>query len=508
MKVTRIELNREKRIIVNLVLNTEFCRKVLPVVKSSYFKSQSAKTLIVWVESYYETYGVAPKEDINNLFEEYGSTLDTDLHEQVGALLEHLSEVAENKVYNIQYLVDSADELFREKHIELQNAASTKCLEDGDIVGAENALNEPYTGIEGNSHDFIAFNDDDFMRTVIRAMVLQQDPDNAFFTFSGRLGTFIGPMDRGWFIAFLAPAKRGKTTYMIDAAIDAIRQRKNTIVISLEMPENQLMQRYAMAVTACKPEQDEYTALHPIMDCMLNQEDDCDMTERVGIGELEVDTNNIPLWEDNKGWEVCTACRGTYKFKPTAWKIPIVKKTIAEGHYFKKVNRFNKFFGKYGRIVHMPSKTVTVQDIRNEVSRLEFEQNFIPDVIVIDYADLIKPDGNGRNEKRHQLDDIWEYLRGWGQENSVTIITASQTNRISADALYLKDTHVAEDYSKIAKLDIGIGLCQNDELKERGIMNINVVAHRHKGFIQSNVCAVLQDMEHQQSHLDSEFVKA
>lgn len=503
MQVNRLDLNREKRVLVNLILNTDFCRAVLPVIDVEYFNAQYARTLIEWVQVYYESYSIAPKGQINEMFEEYGTHLDTDIHQQIGKMLQHLSDVSDTQVHNIQYLIDSADDLFREKHIELQNKASQQCLESNDLVGAEKALEKHYVGVEGNSHDFIAFNDDKFMRSVVRDMIMQQDPDNAFFTFSGRLGEFLGPIDRGWFVAFLAPAKRGKTTYMVDAAIDAVRQRKNTIILSLEMPEKQLMQRYALSITGCKPETEEYTSLSPIMDCTLNQEDECDLAERVGVGMVDVDDEGNPMWEENEGWEVCTVCRGKPTFRPTSWKIPITRALVNEGDYLKKIKKFNKFFGKYGRIVHMPSKTVTVQDIRAEVSRLEYDQNFIPDIVVLDYADLIKPNNGG--EKRHQLDDIWEYLRGWGQENSVTIISASQTNRVSADAEYLKDTHVAEDYSKIAKLDLGIGLCQTDKLKERGVMNINIVAHRHKGYIQSNVCTVLQDMAHQQSHLDSDF---
>ncbi|RKZ95825.1 MAG: hypothetical protein DRQ46_07880, partial [Gammaproteobacteria bacterium] len=363
--------------------------------------------------------------------------------------------------------------------------------------------------IEGSSREFIAFDDEEFMRKCIRGMIEQQDPESAFFMFSGKLGEFIGPIDRGWFIAYLAPAKRGKTTYMLDAAIDSVRQRLNTLVVSLEMPESQLMQRYALAITGVKPDVKPYSVMVPIMDCELNQTGECEKSECASTDTI-IEEGVMLDYSDYEDWEVCTACRGVFKngkceFKPSAWKIPVEKQTISEGDYFKKIQKFNKFFGKYGRVVHMPSKSVTVADIRQELTYLENTQNFIPDVIVLDYADLIKPENSG-GEKRHQLDDIWEDLRGWGQEKHVTIISASQTNRTSADVEFIRDIHVAEDYSKIAKLDIAIGLCQTDEMKERGIMNINKVAHRHKEYVQSHVCTVLQEMTHQQSTLDSEFV--
>jgi len=500
----RLDYNREKQVIVNLILNTKFCEKVLPVVDGRYFESKYAETLIDWVATYFESYGVAPKEHINAMFDEHGVSLDPIVHEHVGNLLQHLSDVIESEVHNIDYLIDITNDLFREKHLALQNEAVKQLLANGDLVEAENTMMEQYRGIEGNAHEFVSLDDDEYVRSCIRGMIEQQDPESAFFMFSGKLGEFIGPIDRGWFIAYLAPAKRGKTTYMLDAAIDSVRQKLNTLVISLEMPKKQLMQRYLLSVSGVHPDRKPYTTMVPIMDCKLNQNGECEKDERQGYGAVLTE-EGLASYEDEEEWQVCTECRGKRDFVPSAWREPVEKENINEGDYFKKVKKFNKFFGKYGRIVHMASRTVTVSDIRNEVAYLENTQNFIPDVIVLDYADLIKPDG-GSNEKRHQLDDIWEALRGWGQEKHVTIISASQTNRLSADVDYLKDTHVAEDYSKIAKLDIAIGLCQTDQMKEMGMMNINKVVHRHKEFIQSHVCTVLQEMSHQQSTLDSEFV--
>jgi len=58
---------------------------------------------------------------------------------------------------------------------------------------------------------------------------------------------------------------------MLDAAIDSVYQKLNTVIISLEMPKKQLMQRYMVAITGALPEMEEYTVMTPIMDCRLNQ---------------------------------------------------------------------------------------------------------------------------------------------------------------------------------------------------------------------------------------------
>ena len=49
-----------------------------------------------------------------------------------------------------------------------------------------------------------------------------------------------------------------------------------------------------------------------------------------------------------------------------------------------------------------------------------------PDVIIVDYADLLR--GHGQ-EKRHELEGIYEDLRGLAGEYEIPVWTASQANR-------------------------------------------------------------------------------
>jgi len=501
--VKRLSFNREKQILVNLILETKFCAGVLPYLKDTYFKSQYAHSLIHWVRVYFETYGIAPKSHITDIFYQEKDKLDEGVVEQIENTLQYLSDLPDNENTNIDYLIDNAIDFCRERHLSLQIDAARNAMDKGDVLGAESAIAEVFT-LKDQTSKWERFDDIEFIRSCVRSMVVQQDLETAFFTFDGRLGEFIGPMNRGWFIAFLAPAKKGKTTYLMETIISGIRQRKNVIILSLEMPVDQLFMRYMLATAGQKPETAPHTVMVPIMDCRLNQNDSCEKAERVGDG-LIVNTNGtLQSYEHNEDWVVCTVCRGKSDFVPAAWKVPIKKKFYLESDYVKKIKSFSALYGKHCRAIHIPSKTATVKDLQSEVQYIIDSENFIPDIIVIDYADLIKPE-NGGGVKRHDLDDVWEGIRAWGQTDGVLMVSASQTNRLSADALYMKDTHVAEDYSKIAKLDIAIGLCQNDSMKEVGMMNLNKVAHRHNEYIPSHTCTVLQELSHQQAVLDSEF---
>ena len=501
----RLEFNREKQLVINLITNTEFCTKILPVLKQEYFKSEYVMQIIQWVRVYHDAYGVAPKNHMLDIYEDNRRGIDSSVAEMIGNTLQYLSDIADNEVHNVEFLIDNAVALCEEKHVKLQNEAIAYHLDHNDILAATQAMEDKFTGRADTGTDWHRLDDDTFIRKCIRNMVNQGDIDSAFFRFLGRLGEFIGPIDRGWFIAFLAPAKRGKTTYMLEAAVSGVYQRLNTVVISLEMPAEQLMERYLLLITGQKPgiERKNRIIMTPLMDCKKGQAGECEKEECVSLGSVTDGTGFIP-YDENPEWIPCTACRGKKDFEPSSWKVPVKKKILNEGEYLKKVSKFNKFFGKYGRIISKPSKSMTVADLRAEVQHLIDNENFIPDVVVIDYADLILP-AQSTGIKRHDLDDIWEDLRAWGQRDRALMISASQTNRLSADADYVKDTHVAEDYSKIAKLDIGIGLCQTDAMKEKGMMNINKIAHRHFEYVQSHVCTVLQEIGHQQAVLDSEF---
>ena len=499
----QLDFSREKQILINLITNTDYCREVLPFVEDSYFKSTFAKTIIVWVREYYKQYEKAPNYQIKDIYESEAAYTAPDIAEQIGDMLEHLSDIADTENHNTEYLIDKAIEFFDERHTTLQLEAAQHYMSQGQVSKAKEALGKSLE-LKSASFEWVNFSDEDFVRKCTRQMIQQQDLDSAFFAFDGRLGEFIGPIDRGWFIAFMAPAKRGKTTYLMETVVTAIRRRLNVVVLSLEMPIHQLYKRYLLYVVGNKPESGARTIDVPIFDCAHNQDGSCELKQRVGWGTALETDGSVLTYTDIPDWQICTECRGTKEFKPATWLVPVDKPEIREGAYVKKAMRFNKYFGKYCRAIHIPSKSATTGDLRTEMKLLEQRENFVPDVVVIDYADLIKPDVSS-GQKRHDLDEIWEQLRAWGQTDRVLLVSASQTNRISADAAYVRDTHVAEDYSKIAKLDIAIGLCQTDIMKERGMMNLNKVAHRHEEYVQSHVCTVLQELSHQQPALDSEF---
>jgi replicative DNA helicase len=100
-----------------------------------------------------------------------------------------------------------------------------------------------------------------------------------------------------------------------------------------------------------------------------------------------------------------------------------------------------------------PTKTASVQTIRNHIERMR-SRGQEPDMIIVDYADLMKPGGNPKDEKRHQLEGIYEDLRGLAQIHACPIWTASQTNRSGLNAEIITMESISEAFNKCFVADL------------------------------------------------------
>jgi len=77
-------------------------------------------------------------------------------------------------------------------------------------------------------------------------------------------------------------------------------------------------------------------------------------------------------------------------------------------------------------IKYYPTKFATVQTLRSHIEKMKIIRGYTPDVIFVDYADLLIGVGT---EKRFVLENIYEELRGLAGELQVPLWTASQANR-------------------------------------------------------------------------------
>ena len=90
---------------------------------------------------------------------------------------------------------------------------------------------------------------------------------------------------------------------------------------------------------------------------------------------------------------------------------------------------------------------------------------WLPDVIVIDYADLLAAESS-RTEGRDTINGTWKALRALSQELHGLVVTATQSDANSATTGLLTRANFSEDKRKFAHITGMNGLNQNNEEKK------------------------------------------
>jgi len=125
-----------------------------------------------------------------------------------------------------------------------------------------------------------------------------------------------------------------------------------------------------------------------------------------------------------------------------------------------------------------PYGGLTLSKLQSDLDILEVTKAFIPDIIIVDYADLMRPETT-YNQFRHNLAAIYNGLRQIALERNCTVITASQSNRASMGARTVSLQHFAEDIQKANISDVVLSLCQTDEEKRLNKMRIFCCKNRN-----------------------------
>ena len=136
-----------------------------------------------------------------------------------------------------------------------------------------------------------------------------------------------------------------------------------------------------------------------------------------------------------------------------------------------------RFEGSRLFIKEFPTGLATVNTIRSFLVQLKNYHNFVPDMIVVDYLELLRPCYKMEAEYLAQQ-RIAEEIRGLGVENNAMMWTATQTNRNGKKVAIIDDTELGDSYGKIRVCDWAISLNQTQEEYDTGRMRVFVIKAR------------------------------
>ena len=145
----------------------------------------------------------------------------------------------------------------------------------------------------------------------------------------------------------------------------------------------------------------------------------------------------------------------------------------------KRLGLFKEKFPK-GRLLikEFPTGLANINDVRSLLVQLHNYEDFVPDVIIIDYLELLRPVNEGMAEYQAQQ-RIAEDLRGLAVESNALMWTATQTNRQGRQVKLITDAELADAYGKIRTCDYAISLNQTEEEFDEGNMRCYVMKSRN-----------------------------
>lgn len=237
----------------------------------------------------------------------------------------------------------------------------------------------------------------------------------------------------------------------------------------------------------------------------LDQQDDCiptglyELDEKMSGGAMR-GTENVIVTPPNKGKTTTLINIGKYAvlngYKVVHYTLELSAKII-ERRYMMSMVKMTKAMLKqkkrtaYDRILKLAEDvqkeslivkrykptTCTIQDLYNHVNSIRDKVGFIPDLVIIDYADLLKPSRNYA-EKRHELASIYNEARDLAVEFNLGLWTATQTNKQGNQDELITINELAECFEKAAIADVIISLNQTLEEKRNNEARLFLAKNR------------------------------
>lgn len=483
MAVTRkkIDLSVERSILTGMVVSDRFLQEIIPMYKPDLLEISFGTIVAKWCITHFNKYEKAPKELIQDVFHTWSRTTENnDQVKYVEAFLATLSDEYEHaEKFNVDYMLDKAITYFKIRSLKVLAEDIVYNLDNNDLESAEANLNEFQKVEKINSPGIDVFDDEDAWRDAFDVNT------DVLFTIPGKLGEMLnGQFTRDSFVSLMGVAKIGKTWNLTFLAQCAIRAKCNVAMFQVgDLSQGQMMLRNGIYFTQ-RSNKPKYCGdlLIPVLDCELNQKDLChDIKGRMSKCGC-YDDDDICSYDDApKNYQPCDYCVGRKgNFKGAVWhekRRPVRPLTWQEAYKAAQDYKVKHKAKRYKLSTHS-SRSMNVAGILAQLDTWERLEGWIPDVIVIDYADILAPERKGNKESRDDINETWMALRGLSQKKHCCVITATQANGAAINQKTVSREHYSSDRRKYDHVTAMYGLSQTNEEKRKGITRWGAIVLR------------------------------
>jgi len=132
-----------------------------------------------------------------------------------------------------------------------------------------------------------------------------------------------------------------------------------------------------------------------------------------------------------------------------------------------------------GRLIikEFPCKRLSITGLRAYLNQLKNYEDFTPDVLVVDYLELMRTDKDMAEYQGQER--LAQELRGIASEYNILVWTATQTNREGKKVNIITDAELADSYGKIRVCDLVFSINQTEQEFDSGKARLYLMKSRN-----------------------------
>lgn len=401
----------------------EFFTKCFNILKEEYFKNLGNVNIYKLIKEYYVNYNSQP--NIDAIATMIKNVPNAEVRNAIVESLKEISKVDQNK--NTQFMIDETIKFIKDslcyKAIEI-GADGLQSKDETKIKKAQQIL-EDMAKVQIDSDLGLPF--DDIERIIEYYSQRNYGIKTQHKAFNYRLG---GGFTPGTLNVILAPQGVGKSLLMCDFISGMIQDKKNVLMISLEMSPFEMVKRIQANV----------------FDIDVNSFSDLSKTK----GEIDALERNATTKDDI-------------------------------------INAYNRFknSGSCGRLFvkEYPCGSFSALMLKDLVDKYRIEKNVKFDIIFIDYLGIMKSDLVGQNVGLYSyVKSIGEEVRAQAVKLGVPIISASQLNRGSINKSDgVDNSSISDSIGTAMTSDFMAFILQTEEMKTNSEVLIKITKNRYNG---------------------------
>ena len=421
----RISEHLQDSLVLLSITDSDFLKAIGDQVPAEFFESDVTNTTYRICLSYLKKFSKAPGDDFQNALLNFTKDMEESEREILVRYLKHLSEMRKP---NKEYVLSKLNLFIRSKILTNALYESAELIEQGEIdIAVEKMTLAIKSGIKQGETAYDMLNDPDLRYN-------EDKPERLF-----KLG--IPELDKSMriirtdFITVAGPYKGGKSWFGHYLGKRALMHGLNVLHVSHENSMKETINRYNMCFGA-----------------LINEKEPT---------EILIKEYNVETGKTRKRWEL----------RDTIYN----EKLVLANH--KKMRKF----GGGLRILKFPPRTCTPQLLNACISRLENFEDFVPDLVINDYADIMGTIDNMK-QTRDAINEVYIYLKRIADDHNLCMVTFTQINDEGIKTLVHKGRvegrHLAEDKRKWGNIDKGFYVGATEELEELNESVVGVFANR------------------------------